>query len=212
MTKLVALDIETLDLDRATALVFEIGISVLTLDDTMLPIGEVKTFEHNLGLVEQIAYGRTISPNTVAWHIKQHGGNRAEFEDRLARGGNSSIQSAYEFCNTHLEGADEIWINGLSFDPVVLHYLFAHIGKEPPWHFRKENDVRTIRRALPFLGEAEAPGNGKKRHFAGTDAEWNIEIAYAYRRGLLQAQLQAHHSGSAPSLREPLKFAETINT
>lgn len=184
--KLVGLDTETFDLERTTGVVFEIGVSIISFDSETYKLNYESNTLIAPDLGQQIAYGRTISQKTVAWHIDQHKGNREEFANRLrVAGDRSDIKNIHSALGKLLGDADEIWINGLSFDPVVLHYLFAHEGLESPWDFRKEKDVRTIRPALDIIGFQCPPIEGM-RHCAVPDAKWNLAMAKGYHQHVLR--------------------------
>lgn len=187
--KLAGLDIETLDLERTTAVVFEIGVALVDFDEETEKLNYKNETLLAPDLSQQIAYGRTISPKTVAWHVEQHKGNREELASRLRIAGDACYRADIKIIHAKLGkllgDADEIWINGLSFDPVVLHYLFAHEGLESPWDFRKEKDVRTIRPALDIIGFQCPPIEGK-RHCAVPDAKWNLELAKGYHQHVLR--------------------------
>lgn len=187
--KLAGVDIETLDLERTTAVVFEIGVALVDFDEETKKLNYKSETLLAPVLSQQIAYGRTISQKTVDWHIEKHNGNRKEFASRLLIAGDAcyraDIKSIHSQLKKLLGDADEIWINGLSFDPVVLHYLFAHEGLGNPWDFRKEKDVRTIRSALDIIGFQCPPIDGM-RHCAVPDAQWNLELAKGYHQLVLQ--------------------------
>lgn len=188
--KLATLDTETLDLDRVNAVVFELGVVLADMDDTT---GECTITDQLLfcpSLTEQLALGRTVSQDTLRFHVKHHNGDLAAFQARLDAA-TQPLAEVHEKLRHHLDGVDELWINGLSFDPVVLHYLFASIGKQLPWYFRKERDVRTVRPALKLCGIQETFDTTQPRHQALVDARWNMSVVDAYY-GLLRK-----HQGSS---------------
>jgi hypothetical protein len=176
--KIAALDIETLDLNKTTALIFDIGIVVIT--DFELPsLRSIKEVGIRPALAEQLALGRTVSQDTVAFHTKNYGGVEA-FTEHLT-GHNSyermSVKSSIDLIQRTLKDVDELWINGLSFDPVLVESLALQVDMKLPWDFRKETDVRSIRAQVPFP-ELE---KRKAAHDAIKDAHWNLEIATAFK-------------------------------
>lgn len=186
--KLATLDIETLDLDRVNAAVFEIGVVLADMDDTT---GECTVTDQLLfcpSLAEQYVLDRTVSRDTFLFHQEQHGGDVAAFQARLGAA-TQPLAEVHEKLRLHLDDADELWINGLSFDPVVLHYLFASIGKQLPWYFRKERDVRTVRPALKLKGIVPDFDSSLPRHRALTDALWNLSEVRAYYSLILRVKL-----------------------
>ena len=185
---LASLDIETLDLERTTAVVFEIGVVIVRLDTVngghLAVLGETT---YRPSIAEQLALGRTVSTDTLQFHRSQPGTDSrtsGSFQARL-RSATQPLALIHDRLSSQLSSADEIWINGLSFDPVVLHYLFKSIGKPLPWHFRKERDVRTVRPALKLCGIQETFDTAQPRHHAIVDARWNMSVVDAYY-GLLR--------------------------
>lgn len=186
--KLATLDTETLDLDRVNAVVFELGVVLADMDDTT---GECTITDQLLfcpSLTEQLALARTVSQDTLRFHVNHHNGDLAAFQARLDAA-TQPLAEVHEKLRHHLDGVDELWINGLSFDPVVLHYLFASIGKQLPWYFRKERDVRTVRPALKLKGIVSDFDSSLPRHRALTDALWNLSEVKAYYSLILRVKL-----------------------
>ena len=69
-----------------------------------------------------------------------------------------------------------MWVNGLSFDPVILKTLFSSVGLDLPWPFYKEGDIRTINNyVLPTKVQ-----NKPKTHDALSDAAWNMSVLNAF--------------------------------
>lgn len=187
------LDIETLSLET-NAVVFEIG---LVKYDT-----ETRDFSSTLilpDISQQVGAGRRIDQSTIDWHVNTiHGGSRNAFLARLAQawrgdGDHTTVSDAHWNIGDFLKDADEIWINGLSFDPVVLSSLFVpyYPGRESvPWSYKKESDVRTTRRTLAMPNFPSIPipecldTTGRQTHFAVVDATWNVAQAYHYHKGM----------------------------
>lgn len=187
------LDIESLSLEP-DAVVFEIGIAKFdtsTLDLTshlILP-----------DISQQVASGRRIDQETIDWHVNTiHNGDHAAFAARLAQawrddGLHLQVSKAHRVIKDYLKDADEIWINGLSFDPVVISSLFSpyYQGRESiPWVYTKESDVRTARRPLKLPGfpsitlPESLEVDESMKHHARVDAIWNVAQAYQYNFGL----------------------------
>ena len=179
--KIAALDIETLDLNKTTALIFDIGIVVVT--DFELPsLRSIVEFGIRPAISEQLALGRTVGKDTVDFHTKNYGGVEA-FAEHL-RGHRSyehmGVKKSIDLIQDVLHDVDEVWINGLSFDPVLIESLALQIDAKMPWHFRKEVDVRSIRAQVPFP-ELE---KRDRAHDALKDAHWNLEVATAFKAWL----------------------------
>lgn len=187
------LDIESLSLEP-DAVVFEIGIAKFdtsTLDLTshlVLP-----------DISQQVASGRRIDQETIDWHVNTvHMGDHAAFAARLAQawrddGIHLQVSKSHQIIRDYLKDADEIWINGLSFDPVVISSLFGPYfpGRESiPWVYTKESDVRTARRPLKLPGfpsillPESLEVDDSMKHHAVYDAIWNVAQAFKYNFGL----------------------------
>ena len=175
--KIAALDSETLGL-APESIVYQIGVVLLDTETS-------ETSQHGfyINLVEQIFNGRTIDPKTISFH-KNRLLNLEQFAAEIEpseRYIETSIANAYAKIKPLLDNVDQIWINGLSFDPVLMDNLFAAIGKGRPWFFRKEIDVRTINEhVLPVFAVQEK--KGKSLHDALSDAEWNITVAKKFHK------------------------------
>lgn len=108
-------------------------------------ISGVRMLVCNFSLIEQITYGRTLSQSTFEFHCKTPE-SRMYLQRNLRRC--SSGENAYAQFNdlaNFLAPAEQIWFNGLSFDPPNLMSLAHQCSFKPElWHFRKESDIRTI--------------------------------------------------------------------
>lgn len=169
--KIVSLDIETASLST-NALILELGLISVEVDsyadiDFTQVAKAVAYAQHSFSgsgscwpapyaavivafpYAEQISLGRDTDSDTIAWHNATPE-RSTEFKrmmqasmgtDRTVR---SVLAQLYEFC----EGADDIWINGLSFDPAILKTLAeqSKFGSALWENFRAESDVRTIYR------------------------------------------------------------------
>lgn len=184
-TNLIAgLDIETLDLSPS-AVVMDIGVVIYDLEK------QVEVYAKNLtpSISEQVIVGRTVSKDTVNFHVR----NYHKTLDSLVAHASSfrpTVASVFNSMEELLSPVSEIWINGLSFDPVVLRSLFTSRGIDRlPWSYSKEVDVRSFRTLFKNYGLSLGGGNGgdggdggddgKHRavHEAIADARWNLEIA-----------------------------------
>jgi hypothetical protein len=184
-TNLIAgLDIETLDLSPS-AVVMDIGVVIYDLEKQV----EVRATNLTPSISEQVIVGRTVSKDTVNFHVR----NYHKTLDSLVAHASSfrpTVASVFNSMEELLSPVSEIWINGLSFDPVVLRSLFTSRGIDRlPWNYRKEVDVRSFRTLFKKYGLSLGGGNGddggdggddgKHRavHEAIADARWNLEIA-----------------------------------
>lgn len=184
-TNLIAgLDIETLDLSPS-AVVMDIGVVIYDLEKQV----EVCATNLTPSISEQVIVGRTVSKDTINFHVR----NYHKTLDSLVAHTSSfrpTVASVFNSMEELLSPVSEIWINGLSFDPVVLRSLFTSRGIDRlPWSYRKEVDVRSFRTLFKkyglSLGDGEDGGDGdgegveqhRAVHEAIADARWNLEIA-----------------------------------
>lgn len=184
-TNLIAgLDIETLDLSPS-AVVMDIGVVVYDLEK------QVEVWATNLtpSITEQVIVGRTVSKETINFHVRNYHKTLDSLIDH-ASSFRPTVASVFNSMEELLSPVSEIWINGLSFDPVVLRSLFTSRGIDRlPWSYSKEVDVRSFRTLFKNYGLSLGGGNGgdggdggddgKHRavHEAIADARWNLEIA-----------------------------------
>ena len=185
--KIAALDIETLDLDKNTAMVSDIGV---ILYDTLTESEEFFGLRPNL--LEQLLLGRTASKETLEFHIKVFG-NKTAFTEHIMH---SSIYKKVSVLDSHtiLKNAfcsvEAIWINGLSFDPAILESLYKLVDRRLPWNYKKEIDVRTINNlvnpALRQIIKTKSSISFEKdeskivAHDAISDARWNLVVAQEF--------------------------------
>lgn len=185
--KIASLDIETLDLDKNTAMVSDIGVVVY---DTITKSEEFLGLRPNL--LEQLLLGRTYSKATVDFHINVFG----SFTDLLEHLMHSETYKTVSILESHtalgkiLSPVEAIWINGLSFDPAILESLYKLVGKRLPWNYKKEIDVRTINNLVnPALRQVfqnksaisfEKDDSKIVAHDAIADARWNLVVAQEF--------------------------------
>lgn len=195
------LDSETLALDNYAAIT-EVGIVVATLVQTASGHVEVSDpVDHHLrfNVLDQIARGRAMSPQTWVFHLKHSG--VVGLHDQIAQGlllDEQGTRNSLNYIQNILMPVSEIWINGLSFDPVILSTLTQNYELETKfsmsrlWDYSKERDVRTINRTVPGLDTSRAKGC----HRAVADARWNLEVVANYYSLLTRLLQTAPESGA----------------
>jgi hypothetical protein len=172
------LDSETLGLNRNNSIVTDIGVIIFdpeTEQETRIGIRP--------NITEQLLLGQKCYRETVKFHEQHIPGG---YEGLLAHLHASDvyedmrIRDAHKRLKAELDKVDEIWINGLSFDPVVLENLFALVDLKLPYFYRKEVDVRSIYyRVLPGLRKmlkVEPEERAEPKHDALADAAWNLSV------------------------------------
>lgn len=168
----IMIDIETLD-TRPTAVV--LSFAAVAFPDT-----EVDPLYRALDVDQQLAVGRTVSADTLAWWARQPDEARlaalAAPAPHLAGLGSrcgSSPEGAWwavEQALSDLEllfghhNVEAVWACPPTFDIAILESLYEDFGRSPvPWTWRQFRDVRTLREEAgvdgdhPPLSVADAP-------------------------------------------------------
>jgi hypothetical protein len=196
--RLTALDLETLDTDINNSIIYDVAVvsvDVEFIGKKCIPEitnPNVVTFRFNM--LEKMRFGRTASADTINFHINRMKSGESDIEkfeefhlklndqqlasEVMAVKGLSLIREA-------CKSADEIWINGLSFDCSLLASLKKQSGYELDlWKYIKERDVRSINRSIPTLSQKTTV-----MHEAFDDAQWNLQVAIAYHKLIQQHKL-----------------------
>lgn len=140
------LDLETLD-TRPTAVVTELAAAVFHRNrNTGCHIHD--EIEFHLDPWDQIRRGRTIDPDTIAFHQKHQ---------TLPRGKNTdSLTEAIDSLRILAEGIETVWIWGADFDSPILKHLHDQLGLAMPWRYAQVSDARTVWK-LAFPGKYPKP-------------------------------------------------------
>lgn len=185
------LDIESGSLNRTRGLVQDVGIVVV---DTRYfgakgPVmaQNTKRYGIRLNVIEQLLAGRVLDQKTVKFHADNLGGV-GEFQRHLEKPPTNyqlhDVRTGLLKIKGILEECEEVWINGLSFDPILLHSLAEDFGiTDALWFHRKEVDVRSINGQLKSIIYRNQPKkkDHKVAHDAIKDAEWNVDVARAFK-------------------------------
>lgn len=128
------LDTETLDTNRRTAAIFEIGIVAFDRS-TFQPVDDL---EIHPDLATQLLAGRTMSADTVAFHR-----SRGTFPKSFAGESPAATLVAIEaFVRRHRP--KRIWIQGTDFDAPLLEGFAELAGIALPWEYYHVRDARTV--------------------------------------------------------------------
>lgn len=168
----IALDIETLDI-TPNAVITEVGLHVCqyTPDDSVIESIEAEQpLQYNVSWVEQLRAGRSISKDTVQFHIKQGTIQRIvdnKFDARI-----TPLNLLMELKSV-IKKTDYIWCKTVSFDIGTLQSLFDQHGLTVPWSYRNVDELRTLVRAAQFVSGRDEKTfyTEHSRHVAGADAK-----------------------------------------
>ena len=90
---------------------------------------------------EQLALGREVQEDTLAWWSNQAEDVR---EEALGEGNRVSLETMYRDLNRFCVGVDNIWCQGPAFDIVILENIYRQQGWPTPWQFWQIRDSRTL--------------------------------------------------------------------
>jgi hypothetical protein len=90
---------------------------------------------------EQIAQGREVQEDTLAWWMKQNEDIR---EEALGESDRVSVEEMYKQLNRFLVGVNNIWAQGPVFDIAILENIYRQYGWPTPWQFWQIRDSRTL--------------------------------------------------------------------
>ena len=91
---------------------------------------------------EQLANGREVQEDTLAWWMQQAEDVR---EEALGEGPDRiKLEDMYRQLNKFLVGVDNIWCQGPAFDIVILENIYRQKGWPTPWQFWQIRDSRTL--------------------------------------------------------------------
>ena len=121
-------------------------------DCAILTIGAVKfdpytvdafgdSLYHRIDVDEQLALGREIQEDTLAWWGQQAQDVR---EEALSEDGRVSLDTLYKDLNRFCVGITNIWCQGPAFDIVILENIYRQKGWPTPWQFWQIRDSRTL--------------------------------------------------------------------
>ena len=134
----VMLDIETLS-TRPESVVLTIG--AVKFDPWGDDVDAEHGLYHRVNVDEQIALGRHVQEETVAWWGKQPAD---VFEEAMGENDRVSLDTMCADLNRFLVGVDCIWCQGPAFDIVILENLYRQLVKPTPWQFWQIRDSRTL--------------------------------------------------------------------
>lgn len=195
--KIVSLDVETAS-TKTNALILEIGMISGTLPDKIDVYHDIDAvvLDHliknhraygtesyswgnwtamalSVSILEQRCLIRNETEETYAFH-KSKADMAKNLDRMLAKGiakGIDTLEETLTKVRLFCKDADELWINGLSFDPCILKTLCEDADyKLPLWKFRIERDIRTIYRTF----NVNADLTGFPAYDAVTDCARNL--------------------------------------
>lgn len=158
-------DIETLS-NKSYAVIFSIAAVEFDIDTGK----SGRKFHASIDIQSSIDKNFQINASTLKWWMKQNDNARKQIYENndYAYHIEDALSLFEQFCQTinKEEGLDKVklWGNSNKFDLGLLEDAFNLIGREIPWNFRNERDVRTlvsfnpkIKENMIFEGEPHNP-------------------------------------------------------
>lgn len=165
-----SIDLETMGLAPGCVIV---SIGVAEFDENKV----IRSDQINVSAHSCMKAGLTIDPDTVNWWLKRSD----EARNALFIPPPVSLDIALNQLNGILHTPNEeddliVWGNGATFDLGILAAAYTAVGRTPPWHFRHERDVRTVKDIGRRMGiqYPERPELG--HHLAEIDAIHQAKI------------------------------------
>jgi hypothetical protein len=171
------IDTETLALDPR-AVVLQIGAAAWMFEDGQKPDNEsddltvvedtaFRVFNESLNMAEQIKMDRSISADTMAFHLDLGGiclGKSAKCK--------TSLKETMAGFQQFFAGFDDFAIltRGIAFDIPKLESLFDEVGVSIPWKYNQVWDYRTIQN---LLGD---PKIERPSHYTNHDGYWDARF------------------------------------
>lgn len=96
--------------------------------------------------------GLIAQPKTIAWWLEQNEQARFGAITAIRDGGNlSEVLDEFTLFLRNLGHDFLLWGDSPRFDIALLHDAYHALGKEIPWNFRNERDVRTLTGFAPEI-------------------------------------------------------------
>lgn len=161
----VMLDLETLD-TASSAVILSIG--AVWFDERGLHGNEsgADEFYRVLPIDEQIAKGRTTSPDTIEFWSQQDPETRHALEAHAKTPVLDALLGLEVFLLRR--SLDGVWGNGADFDNALISSLATSFGTHVPWKHRHNRCYRTLRALFPDIEMPEVEGI---QHHALDDAK-----------------------------------------
>lgn len=137
----VCVDLETLS-TRPNACIVSIGAVKFEFENSKI----IDTFYINVDPKSCKEYGLHIDKSTIDWWAMQ------SKEARLAwqTGGVALDVAVTKFIDWWGDEKCDFWCNGLSFDAPIMASAFRAVGKNIPWTYGREYDMRTAFNMIGF--------------------------------------------------------------
>jgi hypothetical protein len=170
----IMLDNETLDTTENAALIqiggvpFELKSGGRVLND--------KALDLSISLDGNLAYGRSVSGDAVAWWLKEAEAGRRKMAEAIEHGlplSTAMVQLSNWVKELEKEYGEieGVWAHGITFDLPQIYRAYSQTGIKVPWHYTKARDTRTI---YSLIGGAPKVAGVGTAHSAVDDCIYQI--------------------------------------
>lgn len=137
----IMVDLETLGMPP-DGIIVSLACVPFDLEDGIIDVGK----RWNITIDSNIAEGRKFTPQTVEWWLKQSKVAQESLFDIEPQPLIIVLQEFCEYVQEHLGKKRSVWVNGASFDFILLKDALTKANIKIPWHFRQESCMRALLR------------------------------------------------------------------
>lgn len=143
----IMLDLETLGTAPGSAI---LAIGAVRFGSGLI----LSEFYEKISLVNAVACGLKMDPETILWWLQQSEESRAEFA-KPGRSLSHVLEDFTHWCHRILDiaipqnGEIEMWGNGAAFDNVLLSAAYDRVGLNRPWKYSNDRCYRTVKNLYP---------------------------------------------------------------
>lgn len=173
--------IEMLPFQKYTGVMVDLETLSTNVNAAIVSIGAVK-FSYTMGIQSKFKvnisgkschdHGLHLCPNTIKWWSEQS----KEAQDSW-KVNPQSLEDGLDLFLEWWGDEKDVWFycNGLSFDAPILRSALDAIGKEQPWKYRHEMDLRTIYNMVGYDRNKREKDTTLLYHDALADAEFQTK-------------------------------------
>lgn len=169
----IMVDLETLD-TKPIAVIRQIGYCIFDPFGTDVISSQLV----HVDISDQVEMGRSISPETFCWWLKQDEASRTAMADF-----SNDISPRYalkQFSAEFIQGEPTfVWGHGATFDPILLENLYTMVDDDDvPWKYNAVRDTRTLFALIPNF---EMVKNTEKHNAKADAIAQALSVQKAYR-------------------------------
>jgi hypothetical protein len=174
----IMIDLETLDTAPSCVI---LSIGAVRFDPKGTGVAEKFSMKPNVD--EQLALGRTVSEDTLAWWANQ---TKEAQDEALGDEGRVPLKEVMEALYRFCWNKKAVWSNGAAFDIVAVETCLRQLDMKIPWPFWSVRDTRTL---YDITGVSLRDGGAVTSHKAVEDAERQAIVVQNGYKKLIDAGL-----------------------